>query len=95
MHLLVHGCLHLIGYDHQDRAEAEEMEAMNERTRAKTRGLFRVMVPGLSFRRDVMRGSSPPAAPFQRRGVIPPEACYLGWQESLQLLAQLVEPNIP
>ena len=27
--------------------------------------------------------------------VIPPEACYLGWQESLQLLAQLVEPNIP
>lgn len=26
---------------------------------------------------------------------IPPEACYLGWQESLQLLAQLVEPEIP
>ena len=27
--------------------------------------------------------------------MIPPEACYLGWQESLALLAQLVEPNIP
>lgn len=27
--------------------------------------------------------------------VIPPEACYLGWQESLILLAKLVEPNIP
>ncbi len=27
-------------------------------------------------------------------GVIPAEACYLGWQESLQLLAQLVEPEI-
>lgn len=27
--------------------------------------------------------------------VIPPEACYLGWQESLQLLAQLVEAEIP
>jgi len=27
--------------------------------------------------------------------VIPVEACYLGWQESLQQLAQLVEPNIP
>ena len=27
--------------------------------------------------------------------VIPPEACYLGWQESLTLLAQLVEPVIP
>lgn len=27
--------------------------------------------------------------------MIPGEACYLGWQESLQLLAQLVEPDIP
>jgi len=28
-------------------------------------------------------------------GVIPPEACYLGWQESLALLAKLVEAEIP
>jgi uncharacterized protein YndB with AHSA1/START domain len=28
-------------------------------------------------------------------GVIPPEACYLGWQESLDLLAKLVETEIP
>lgn len=27
--------------------------------------------------------------------VIPAEACHMGWQESLQLLAQLVEPEIP
>jgi uncharacterized protein YndB with AHSA1/START domain len=27
--------------------------------------------------------------------VIPLEACYLGWQESLTLLTQLVEPEIP
>ena len=27
--------------------------------------------------------------------VIPPEACYLGWQESLTLLAQLIEADIP
>ena len=27
--------------------------------------------------------------------VIPAEACYLGWQESLALLAKLVEPEIP
>lgn len=27
--------------------------------------------------------------------VIPPEACYLGWQESLNLLALLVEADIP
>ena len=26
---------------------------------------------------------------------IPPQACYLGWQESLMLLAQLVEAEIP
>jgi uncharacterized protein YndB with AHSA1/START domain len=27
--------------------------------------------------------------------VIPPEMCYLGWQESLAQLANLVEPDIP
>ena len=27
--------------------------------------------------------------------VIPPEMCYLGWQESLTQLAKLVEPEIP
>ena len=26
--------------------------------------------------------------------VIPPEACYLGWQESLRNLARVVEPDI-
>jgi uncharacterized protein YndB with AHSA1/START domain len=26
---------------------------------------------------------------------IPPEACYVGWQESLSALAKLVEPEIP
>jgi hypothetical protein len=26
--------------------------------------------------------------------MIPPEACYLGWQESLRNLAMLVEPEI-
>jgi uncharacterized protein YndB with AHSA1/START domain len=28
-------------------------------------------------------------------GIIPTEACYLGWQESLVLLAKLVEAEIP
>jgi hypothetical protein len=27
--------------------------------------------------------------------MIPTEACYLGWQESLTLLAQLVQADIP
>lgn len=26
---------------------------------------------------------------------IPPEHCYLGWQESLDLLAKMVEPESP
>ena len=26
---------------------------------------------------------------------IPPELCYLGWQQTLNLLAQVVEPEIP
>lgn len=26
---------------------------------------------------------------------IPPEMCYLGWRDSLNLLALLVEPDIP
>lgn len=30
-HLVIHGCLHLLGYDHIDDVEAEEMEAL-ERT---------------------------------------------------------------
>jgi hypothetical protein len=30
-----------------------------------------------------------------RTDVIPVEVCYLGWQESLALLAKLVEPEIP
>ncbi len=35
---------------------------------------------------------------IEQQGVpdaIPAEFCYLGWQESLLLLAQLVEPEIP
>ena len=28
-------------------------------------------------------------------GAIPVEMCYLGWQESLEKLKKLVEPNIP
>ena len=27
--------------------------------------------------------------------IIPPDACYLGWQESLMQLADLVDPEIP
>jgi len=36
---------------------------------------------------EIVQEGLPPA--------IPPELCYLGWQESLALLAHLVEPEIP
>jgi uncharacterized protein YndB with AHSA1/START domain len=36
---------------------------------------------------DIVQEGVPP--------VIPLDACYLGWQESLALLAKLVEPQIP
>ncbi|WP_454256191.1 rRNA maturation RNase YbeY [Pseudomonas sp. Marseille-Q8238] len=29
-HLVIHGCLHLLGYDHIDDAEAEEMETLEQ-----------------------------------------------------------------
>jgi hypothetical protein len=31
----------------------------------------------------------------RQASAIPVEFCYLGWQESLSLLAHLVEPEIP
>ena len=34
-HLLVHGTLHLLGYDHQDDAEAADMEAREVRALAR------------------------------------------------------------
>ncbi|GGO98368.1 rRNA maturation RNase YbeY [Stakelama pacifica] len=37
-HLIVHGCLHLLGFDHQDDAEAEAMEDI-ERDALATLGL--------------------------------------------------------
>lgn len=34
-HLVMHGCLHLLGYDHIDDAEAEEMEALERQLLAE------------------------------------------------------------
>jgi uncharacterized protein YndB with AHSA1/START domain len=45
--------------------------------------------------RQVMGGTELSIVQEGIPAVIPVEMCYLGWQESLTLLAQLIEPEIP
>ena len=39
-HLLLHGILHLLGFDHEDDADAEEMEAEERRVWSRIRGVL-------------------------------------------------------
>lgn len=52
------------------------------------------MVTTISIR-EVFCGTELTATQEGIPAVIPAEACYMGWQESLILLAKLVEPEIP
>lgn len=45
--------------------------------------------------RDVLCGADVSIEQSGIPAAIPVELCYLGWQEALQQLARLVEPNIP
>ncbi|OFX00159.1 MAG: hypothetical protein A3E78_06110 [Alphaproteobacteria bacterium RIFCSPHIGHO2_12_FULL_63_12] len=45
--------------------------------------------------RDTPQGAEISIAQSGIPDLIPPEACYLGWQESLILLGKLVEADIP
>ena len=57
-------------------------------------GLPGEMVTTITFKK-VMCGTELNVVQEGVPAVIPAEACYLGWQESLTLLARLVEPDIP
>ncbi|HLX63994.1 MAG TPA: SRPBCC family protein [Planctomycetota bacterium] len=52
------------------------------------------MVTTITFKK-VFCGTELTAVQEGIPAMIPTEACYLGWQESLELLAKLVEPEIP
>jgi len=52
------------------------------------------MITTLTFKK-VSVGTELTAVQSGIPALIPLEACYLGWQETLQLLAQLVEAEIP
>ncbi len=70
----------------------------NERIRHtdkfETPGLPGEMVTTLSLR-AVSVGTELTIVQEGVPGAIPPEACYLGWRESLHLLTNLVEADIP
>ena len=50
-HLAVHGFLHLIGYDHQTDAQADEMEGLESKI------MLRLNLPDPHVRRDLERGA--------------------------------------
>lgn len=52
------------------------------------------IINSISFRK-VMTGTEIKIAQEGIPAVIPAEMCYLGWQESLEKLMKLVEPEIP
>lgn len=52
------------------------------------------MITTVTFR-EVLGGTEFMATQEGIPDVIPTEMCYLGWQESLDKLKRLVEPNIP
>ena len=52
------------------------------------------MVTTVEFKK-VMVGTEIKILQENISAMIPVEMCYLGWQDSLDKLAKLVEPNIP
>jgi uncharacterized protein YndB with AHSA1/START domain len=52
------------------------------------------MIVTVTFRK-VMCGTELKVTQEGIPDMIPPEMCYMGWQQSLLLMAQLVEPDIP
>src|SRR5262249_51260206 len=85
------GKSHSFGADYLELAPHERIRYTNYFDDPNLPGKMQVTVPlkKVSVGRDlsIVQEGIP--------DVIPAEACYLGWQESLMLLAKLVEADIP
>ena len=85
------GNSHIFGGEYLELVENERIVHTDKFDDANLPGEMRVVVA----LKPVLVGTE---LSIEQSGIpdaIPVEACYLGWQESLQLLAQLVEAEIP
>ncbi len=85
------GNSHIFGGEYLELVENERIVHTDKFDDANLPGEMRVVVA----LKPVLVGTE---LSIEQAGIpdaIPVEACYLGWQESLQLLAQLVEAEIP
>lgn len=88
---LSNGCVHTFGGEYLEMVPHERLVYTS---RFDAPGLPGQMVTTVTLR-TVAVGTEVTAVQEGIPDVIPTEACYLGWQESLHLLAQLTEADIP
>ena len=85
------GHSHSFGGEYLELVENERIVHTDKFDDANLPGEMRVVIA----LKPVMVGTELSIEQSGIPAAIPVEACYLGWQESLQLLAQLVEAEIP
>ena len=84
------GASHSFGGEYVDFVPHERLRYTDKFEDPNLRGLIQVTV----MFKKVSVGTELNIVQEGVPDVIPPEACYLGWQDSLRNLAQLVEPEI-